>query len=47
MICSLDSCKEEFLTFVKQRKYLSEKYVIEIEFEEINFCGISSNNFII
>jgi len=47
IICPLDSCKEELITFVKQRKHLCEKHDIEVEFEEINFCGILGNNFII
>jgi len=46
IICFLDSCKEKLLTFVKQKKHLSEKRGIEVEFEEIDFCAILSNHFI-
>lgn len=41
IICPYGTCNEEFITFVRQRKHLSDIHDINVEYEKLNFCDIT------
>jgi len=43
IICTYETCRKELFTFQNLRDHLFEAHKVKVEFEIIEFCGISGN----